>query len=85
VHHQFAGLATVTERDAGSAGTTAMNEALRSLSAEHRNAIVQAFYFDVPLQEISRGERISDSAVKARLHDALRALHLVAIESGIVG
>jgi RNA polymerase sigma-70 factor (ECF subfamily) len=62
-----------------------MNEALRSLSAEQRDAIIQAYYLDVPLQEISRAGRISDSAVKARLHDALRAVHVVAMESGIVG
>jgi RNA polymerase sigma-70 factor (ECF subfamily) len=64
---------------------TTMNEALRSLSAEHRDAIVKAYYFNTSLQEISHGERLSDGAAKARLHDALRALHLVVMDSGIVG
>lgn len=68
---------------AGSALTPTMNEALRSLSAEHRDAIVQAYYFHASLQEISRSQRISDSAAKARLHDALRALHRVVMDNGI--
>ena len=74
----------MNDRDARSVVTTIMNEALRSMSAEHRDAIVQAYYLRVPLQEISRGERISDSAARARLHDALRTLRLMALDGGIL-
>jgi RNA polymerase sigma-70 factor (ECF subfamily) len=70
---------------AGSVVTTLMTEALRSLSAEHRDAIVQAYYFNMSLREISRRERISESAVRGRLHDALRALQLAAVDGGVLG
>jgi RNA polymerase sigma-70 factor (ECF subfamily) len=65
--------------------TTLMTEALRSLSAEHRDAIVQAYYFNMSLREISRQEHTSESAVRARLHDALRALQLAAVDGGVLG
>jgi RNA polymerase sigma-70 factor, ECF subfamily len=60
-----------------------VNEALRSLSAEHRSAIVQAYYLNLSLRETSRRERISESAARARLHYALRALQLAATEVGV--
>jgi RNA polymerase sigma-70 factor, ECF subfamily len=68
---------------AGSVVAPIMNEALRSLSAEHRYAIVQAYYFNLSLREVSRRERISESAVRARLHYALRALKLATMEGGV--
>jgi RNA polymerase sigma-70 factor (ECF subfamily) len=70
---------------AGSVVTTLMTEALRSLSAEHRDAIVQAYYFNMSLREISRREHISESAVRTRLHDALRALQLATVDGGVLG
>ena len=69
----------------GSVVTTLMDEALRSLSAEHRHAIVEAFYVNLSIREISRRERTSESAVRARLHDALRALQLAAVDGGVLG
>ena len=74
----------MTEPDAGSVATTVLYEALRSLSPEHRSAIVQAYYVEASSEQTPSGGRMSDSAVKARLHDALRALHVVAMNSGIL-
>ena len=74
----------MTEPDAGPVATTLLYEALRSLSAEHRSAIVQAYYVEASPEEAPSAGRMSDSEAKARLHDALRALHGVALDSGIL-
>jgi len=53
-----------------------MNEALRSLSAEHRGAIFRVHFLNESMSEFARHERISEAAAKSRLHDALHALRL---------
>ena len=70
--------------NSNSLAATTMDEALRSLSAEHQAAIVRVHFLNESLSEFARHERISEAAVKSRLHDALHALRLAVQDRGVL-
>lgn len=59
-------------------------DALKSLSQDHRTAIVRAYYLGQTVADIAQHERIPEGTVKSRLHYALRALRDSLQERGIV-
>ena len=59
-------------------------DALKSLSKEHRTAIVRAYYLGESVADIARRERIAEGTVKSRLHYALKALRNSLQEKGVV-
>ncbi|MGV0803262.1 sigma factor-like helix-turn-helix DNA-binding protein, partial [Mycolicibacterium elephantis] len=59
-------------------------DALKSLSAEHRTAIVRAYYLGQTVADIAEKEGIPAGTVKSRLHYALRALRDALQEKGVV-
>jgi RNA polymerase sigma-70 factor (ECF subfamily) len=60
-----------------------MHEALRALSAQHRAAIIQTFFFKQSVSEHAQQERVSEDAVRRSLHEALHALRLAVSECGV--
>ena len=60
-------------------------DALKALSAEHRNAIVRAYYLGQSVADIAAAEGIAVGTVKSRLRYALRALRTALQERGAVG
>lgn len=48
--------------------------ALNSLSADHRRAVVRAYYRGQTVADIAADEQLAQVAVKSQLHDALRAV-----------
>jgi RNA polymerase sigma-70 factor (ECF subfamily) len=59
-----------------------LSDALSSLSASHRSAIVSAYYLGHSITEIARQEGVPEGTIKSRLHYALRALRLSLQERG---
>lgn len=59
-----------------------LSDALSSLSAQHRSAIVGAYYLEHSISEIARREGVPEGTIKSRLHYALRALRLSLQERG---
>ena len=59
-----------------------LSDALSSLSAQHRSAIVSAYYLGHSISEIARQEGVPEGTIKSRLHYALRALRLSLQERG---
>lgn len=59
-----------------------LSDALSSLSVQHRNAIVAAYYLGHSIAEIARQEGVPEGTIKSRLHYALRALRLSLQERG---
>jgi DNA-directed RNA polymerase specialized sigma24 family protein len=51
-------------------------DAMRQLPFEHRAVIYRAYYLGWTTARIADDLKISDAAVKSRLHDGLRALRL---------
>lgn len=49
-------------------------QALNSLPAEHRRAVVRAYYLGQTVADIAAAERVGECVVKSRLHDALQSL-----------
>jgi DNA-directed RNA polymerase specialized sigma24 family protein len=66
------------------AATATIHEALTSLSAEHRGAIIRVHFLKESLSEFARRERISGATAKSRLHDALQALRLAVRSRGVL-
>jgi len=60
-----------------------LSDALLSLSAEHRAAVVGAYYLGRSAAEIARQEHIPEGTVRSRVHYALRALRLSLQERGV--
>ena len=60
-----------------------IEEALASLSIEHRTVIVRAYYGGLPIAEIAAELDIPAGTVKSRLHYGLRALRLALQEKGV--
>jgi RNA polymerase sigma-70 factor (ECF subfamily) len=60
-----------------------IEEALASLSIEHRTVIVRAYYGGLPIAEIAAELDIPPGTVKSRLHYGLRALRLALQEKGV--
>lgn len=61
-----------------------LSDALKSLSADHRTAIVRAYYLGQTVADIAQQEGIPPGTVKSRLHYALRALRMALHERGVV-
>ena len=61
-----------------------LSDVLSSLSAQHRSAIVAAYYLGHSVAEIARQEDVPVGTVKSRLHYALRALRLSLQEKGAI-
>jgi RNA polymerase sigma-70 factor, ECF subfamily len=60
-----------------------IQEALASLTAEHRAVIVKAYYRGLSIAQTAAELGIPDGTVKSRLHYGLRALRLALQERGI--
>jgi RNA polymerase sigma-70 factor (ECF subfamily) len=60
-----------------------IEEALASLSIEHRTVIVRAYFGGLPIAEIAAELDIPPGTVKSRLHYGLRALRLALQEKGV--
>lgn len=60
-----------------------LSDALSSLSAQHRSAIVDAYYLGRSVAEIARLDGVPEGTVKSRLHYALRALRISLQERGV--
>lgn len=61
-----------------------LSDALMSLSADHRVAVVRAYYLGQTVADIAAHEGIPEGTVKSRLHYALRALRIALQERGVV-
>jgi RNA polymerase sigma-70 factor, ECF subfamily len=61
-----------------------LSDALQSLSPDHRNAIVRAYYLGQTVADIAAQEQVPEGTVKSRLHYALRALRIALQERGVV-
>ena len=61
-----------------------LSDALMSLSADHRSAIVRTYYLGQTVADIAAHEQIPPGTVKSRLHYALRALRIALQERGVV-
>lgn len=66
------------------AASATIREALRSLSAEHRGAIIRVHFLKESLSEFARRERISGATARSLLHDALHALRLAVRDRGVL-
>ena len=60
-----------------------ITDALRSLSPQHREVIVAAYYEGRPLADIGRALGVPEGTVKSRLHYGLRSLRLALQEKGV--
>ncbi|GFG50864.1 RNA polymerase subunit sigma [Mycolicibacterium agri] len=59
-------------------------EALKSLSRDHRAAVVCSYYLGQTVAEIAASEHVPEGTIKSRLHYALRALRISLQEKGVV-
>ncbi|AEV74816.1 RNA polymerase sigma factor, sigma-70 family [Mycolicibacterium rhodesiae NBB3] len=60
-----------------------LSDALKSLSGDHRNAIVRSYYLGQTVADIARLEQVPEGTIKSRLHYALRALRIALQERGV--
>lgn len=60
-----------------------VEEALATLSAEHRGVVVRAYFRGMSVAEIAAELGIPDGTVKSRMHYGLRALRLALQERGV--
>jgi RNA polymerase sigma-70 factor (ECF subfamily) len=60
-----------------------LSDALKSLSGDHRNAIVRSYYLGQTVADIARQEQVPEGTIKSRLHYALRALRIALQERGV--
>jgi RNA polymerase sigma-70 factor (ECF subfamily) len=58
-------------------------EALASLSAEHRRAVVSCYHLGRSVAETAEREGVPPGTIKSRLHYALKALRLALQERGV--
>lgn len=58
-------------------------DALRSLSAEHRTALVECYYGGRTVPDAAQHLGVPEGTVKSRLHYGLRALRLALAERGV--
>ncbi len=72
-------VADATERSADAAVVTA---ALRQLSVEHRQVVLECYYRGSSVAEAARRLGVPEGTVKSRAHYALRALRLALDEMG---
>lgn len=59
-----------------------LDEALRRLSPEHRQAVTEVYYQGRTCAELAASLRIPAATVRSRLYYGVRALHLVLEENG---
>lgn len=59
-----------------------VEEALRKLSAEHREVLIEVFYRGQPYREVAAALHVPVGTVKSRIYYALRSLRLILEESG---
>ena len=64
--------------------TWILSDALMSLSADHRVAVVRGYYLGQSVADIAAHQQIPEGTVKSRLHYALRALRITLQEKGVV-
>jgi RNA polymerase sigma-70 factor, ECF subfamily len=60
-----------------------VEEALASLSTDHRGVVIRAYFGGLAVAEIAAELDIPEGTVKSRLHYALRALRLALQEKGV--
>ena len=60
-----------------------LSDALRSLSPDHRVAVVRAYYLGQTVADIAAHEQIPEGTVNPRLHYALRGLRIALQERGV--
>ena len=60
-----------------------IEEALASLSVEHRVVVIRAYFGARSIAEIAEELAIPEGTVKSRLHYGLRALRLALQERGV--
>lgn len=60
-----------------------ITDALRSLSPQHREVVIAAYYEGRPLAEIGHALGVPEGTVKSRLHYGLRSLRLLLQERGV--
>ena len=60
-----------------------IEEALATLSYEHRSVIVRAYYGGRSIAEVAHECDIPEGTVKSRMHYGLRALRLALQEKGV--
>ena len=63
--------------------TILIEEALASLSADHRAVVIRAYFGALTVSEIAEELEIPPGTVKSRLHYGLRALRLALQEKGV--
>ncbi|ATG50722.1 RNA polymerase subunit sigma [Brachybacterium vulturis] len=61
-----------------------LRDALASLSADHREVIVRAYYGGCSTTELAAALGVPEGTVKSRLHYGLRALRLAIEERGVI-
>jgi RNA polymerase sigma-70 factor (ECF subfamily) len=61
-----------------------VEEALRRLTAEHRQALVETYYRERPYAEVSRELGVAEGTLRSRVFYALKALRLALEEMGEV-
>lgn len=59
-----------------------VTDALRQLSADHRQVLLECYYASRPVKEVAERLGIPEGTVKSRTHYALRALRLAIEERG---
>lgn len=72
----------VADPTAGSVDSAVVMAALRQLSLEHRQVILECYYRGSSVAEASRRLGVPEGTVKSRAHYALRALRLALDEMG---
>lgn len=60
-----------------------LSDALMSLSADHRTAVVRAYYLGETVADTAAHEQIPEAMIKSRLHYALLALR-IALQQRVV-
>jgi RNA polymerase sigma-70 factor (ECF subfamily) len=60
-----------------------LQDALKSLSREHRTVVIGAYHLGLPIAELAAQAGVPEGTIKSRLHYGLRALRLALQERGV--
>ncbi len=63
--------------------TWLLEEALETLTLEHRSTLVGAYHLGLSTRELAERDGVAEGTVKSRLHYAVRALRLALQERGV--
>ncbi len=74
---------TIPDRTDAVLDSILVADALASLSVEHRQIVVDAYFLGHPITEIARRRSIPEGTAKSRLHYGLRGLRLALQERGV--